>query len=204
MDTSAMWYIAAGYLFGSVLFAVLAGALFGKRQLLQLSADKNPGTVNAFKYCGFWCGVLTLAGDLAKGFLPVYLYLRTAVPAQRWALPLVMAAPVAGHILPIFHRFRGGKGIAATFGVLLGLCPYDMPLVLFAAVFVVLSVVLRVDPTFYRTMLAYLLTLAAMVIVKAAKPVLLGFALITAAVCLRLHRSREPREDLEVKLLWTH
>ena len=76
--------------------------------------------------------------------------------------------------------------------------------VLFAAVFVVLSVVLRVDPTFYRTMLAYLLTLAAMVIVKAAKPVLLGFALITAAVCLRLHRSREPREDLEVKLLWTH
>ena len=204
MDLRGICYIAVGYLSGSVLFAVLTGTLFGKRELLQNSTDKNPGTVNAFQYCGFWCGIFTLAGDLAKGFLPVYLYLRTAAPAQRWALPLVMAAPVVGHILPIFHHFRGGKGIATTFGVLLGLYPYDMPLALFAAVFVLLSVVLRVDPTFYRTMLAYLLTLAAMVIVNAVKPVLMGFALITAAVCLRLHRSEEEREKLEVKLLWTH
>ena len=204
MDLRVICYIAAGYLSGSVLFAEVAGALFGKRQLLQLSEDKNPGTVNAFKYCGFWCGVLTLAGDLAKGFLPVYLYLRAASPAQRWALPLVMAAPVVGHIFPVFHHFHGGKGIAATFGVMLGLYPYREPVWLFAAVFVVLSVVLRVDPTFYRTVLAYLLTLAAMAVVKAAKPVFMGFALITAVVCLRLHMSRETREKLEVKLLWTH
>lgn len=204
MNLRVICYIAAAYLSGSVLFAEVAGTLFGKRELLQLSKDKNPGTVNAFKYCGFWCGILTLAGDLAKGFLPVYLYLQTAAPDQRWALPLVMAAPVMGHILPIFHRFHGGKGIATTFGVMLGLYPYDTPLMLFAAVFVLLSVVLRVDPTFYRTVIAYLLTLAAMVIVKAAKPILLGFALITAAVCLRLHRSDETREDLEIKLLWTH
>ena len=204
MNMRDICYIAIAYLSGSVLFAEVAGTLFGKRELLRSSEDKNPGTVNAFKYCGFWCGVLTLAGDLAKGFLPVYLYLRDAAPTERWVLPLVMAAPVVGHILPIFHHFRGGKGIAATFGVMLGLYPYDMPLALFAAVFVLLSVVLRVDPTFYRTVIAYLLTLAAMVIVKATKPVLLGFALITAAVCLRLHRSREPREAMEVKLLWTH
>lgn len=204
MDLRGICYIAIAYLSGSVLFAEAAGTLFGKRELLQNSTDKNPGTVNAFQYCGFWCGILTLAGDLAKGFLPVYLYLDAAAPTDWWALPLVMAAPVVGHIFPIFHRFHGGKGIATTFGVMLGLYPYDMPLMLFAAVFVVLSVVLRVDPTFYRTVIAYLLTLAAMVIVKAAKPVLLGFALITAAVCLRLHRSDETREDLEVKLLWTH
>ncbi len=197
-------FIMIAYLSGSILFAEVAGTLFGKRQLLQNSADRNPGTVNAFRYCGFRCGVLTLAGDLMKGFLPVYLYLHTASLTGRWALPLVMAAPVIGHIFSVFHRFHGGKGIAATFGVLLGFFPYDTPLVLFAAVFVLLSVVLRVNPTFYRTMIAYLLTLTAMAVVNTAKPVFLGFALITAAVCRRLHWSKEPREKLEVKLLWMH
>ena len=204
MDLRGILYIAVGYLSGSVLFAEVAGALFGKRQLLQLSEDKNPGTVNAFKYCGFRCGVLTLAGDLAKGFLPVYLYLRAAAPAERWALPLVMAAPVVGHIFPVFHHFRGGKGIATTFGVLLGLCPYAAPAELFAAVFVLLSVVLRVDPTFYRTAAAYLLTAAAMAAGGVQTPVCVGFAVITAVVCLRLHMSCEPRKKPEVKLLWTH
>ncbi len=204
MDLRVICTIAVAYLSGSVLSAEVAGTLLGKRELLQLSEDKNPGTVNAFKYCGFWCGVLTLTGDLVKGFLPVYLYLHAAEPPERWALPLVMAAPVIGHIFPIFHRFHGGKGIAATFGVLLGLCPYDMPLVLFAAVFVLLSVPFRIDPTFYRTWIAYLLTLAAMAAVKVAAPVFVGFCGITAVVCLRLHHSREPREKLEVKLLWTH
>lgn len=203
MDLNVLFYIAAGYLSGSVLFAVLVGGVFGKRELLQNSVDKNPGTVNAFKYCGFRCGMLTLAGDLAKGFLPVYLYLRADAPAVRWALPLVMAAPVVGHIFPIFFRFQGGKGIAATFGVLLGLHPCDTPLVVFAAVFVILSVLLQVNPTFYRTVIAYLLTLAVLAIAKVAKPILLGFTLITVVVCLRLHLSKEPREELEVKPLWT-
>ena len=204
MDLRGILYIAVGYLSGSVLFAELAAGLFGKKELLQRSEDKNPGTVNAFRYCGFWCGALTLAGDLAKGFLPVYLYMRSAAPAGRWALPLVMAAPVIGHIFPIFHRFHGGKGIAATFGVLLGLCPYATPLELFAAVFILLSVVLRVDPTFYRTVIAYLLTAAAMAVAKVWTPVCVGFGIIAAAVCLRLHMSQEEREKLEVKLPWTH
>lgn len=204
MDLSVICYIAAAYLSGSVLFAELTAGLLRKRQLLHLSEDKNPGTVNAFKYCGFWCGVFTLAGDLGKGFLPVYLFLRAPVSARRWVLPLVMAAPVVGHIVPIFHRFRGGKGIAASFGVLLGLYPYDTPLAVFAAVFVLLSVLLRVDPTFYRSMIAYPLALAAMVVAKVKIPVCVGFGIITAVVCLKLHKSKEAREKLEVKLLWMH
>ena len=112
MDLRGILYIAAGYLSGSVLFAVLAGELFGKRELLQNSADKNPGTVNAFQYCGFRCGIFTLAGDLAKGFLPVYLYLRSAAPAQRWALPLVMAAPVADITPPARRDHPAHSGVA--------------------------------------------------------------------------------------------
>lgn len=196
-------FVFFAYLSGSVLYADLFGSLAGKKQLLQDSADKNPGAANAFRYYGLWYGLLTLAGDLAKGFLPVRLYIRSTAP-EAWAIPLIMAAPVLGHILPLFHRFHGGKGIAATFGVLLGLCPYAAPVVLFASVFVLLSTVLRVDPTFYRTMLAYVLTAAAMLAVRIAPEVQIGFFVICCAVLLRLHRSDEEREKPEVKLLWMH
>lgn len=195
-------FVIIAYLSGSVLFADLAASLAGKKELLQNSADKNPGTVNAFKYCGFWCGMLTLTGDLAKGYLPVRLYLQSA-PQEEWVLPLILAAPVLGHIFPVFHRFCGGKGIATTFGVLLGLCPDALPLTVFAVVFVLLSTVLRVDPTFYRTGIAYLLTVVLLALTRAALMVQGGFLLITAAVCLRLHMSPEEREKPEVKPPWT-
>lgn len=204
MTARTILYIVISYLSGSVLFAVLAGDLLGKRELLQSSEDKNPGTANAFKYGGFWCGMLTLAGDLAKGWLPVHLYLRAAGAQDQWALALIVAAPVIGHIFPVFRRFRGGKGIAVTFGVLLGLCPYETPVAVFAAVFLLLSAGLRIDPTFYRTFVAYPLTLAVMAAVGVARPVCVGFGIITAAVCLRLHMSKEVREKMEVSLLWTH
>lgn len=204
MPRRVIRYIIFAYLSGSVLFASVFAALFGKKERLQCSEDKNPGTANAFKYCGFWCGVLTLAGDLAKGFLPVHLYLRDAAVQGGWGLPLVIAAPVVGHIFPIFNRFHGGKGIAVTFGVLLGLYPYGTPVLLFAAVFVLLSTGLKINPDFYRTIAAYLLALADMAAVGVQAPVWTGFAIIAGVVCLRLHMSKEIREKLEVKLLWKH
>ncbi len=193
-------FVLLGYCSGSVLFADLAGSLFGKKELLQKSEDKNPGTVNAFRYCGFWCGIVTLLGDLAKGMVPVRLYIQQA-PQEDWALALILAAPVLGHAFPLFRRFQGGKGVAVTFGVLLGLCPYALPVTVFAAIFIVLSTVLRVEPTFQRTALAYLLT-AAILGLKAEPAVRVGFLAITAVVCLRLHMSPEPRERLEIKPIW--
>lgn len=195
-------FVLLGYCSGSVLFAELAGSLFGKKEQLLDSADKNPGTVNAFKYCGFWCGMITLLGDLAKGLVPVRLYLQEQ-PEESWALALILAAPVLGHIFPLFHRFAGGKGIATTFGVLLGLCPYGEPVLVFAGVFLALSTVLRIDPNFYRTGAAYLLAAAIMAAVGVELTVCLGFLIITAAVCLRLHRSDEKRQKPEIKPIWT-
>ncbi len=205
MPRRAIRYIIFAYISGSILYANVFAHLLGKKtELLQCSEDGNPGTANAFKYCGFWCGVLTLAGDLAKGFFPVYLYLHDAAVRDSWALPLVIAAPVVGHAFPIFHRFFGGKGIAATFGVLLGLYPYGTPVLLLAAAFILLSTVLRVDPTFYRTITAYLLALAYMAFIRVEPQVWAGFAIVTGVVCLRMHMSKEVREKPEVKLLWRH
>ena len=195
--------IALGYLSGSILFARLAARLFGKADILEKSPDGNPGAANAFTYGGFWCGLFVLLGDLGKGFLPVWLWFRSghAAPSPLWAA-LVLAAPVVGHGFPIFHHFRGGKGIAATFGCLLGLMPRWVPAVTLALCFLFFSLILRITPHFYRTVATYLSAALALALCRVKAWVLLGFCLMSAVVLLRLHKSGEERERPEVKLLW--
>ena len=115
----SLCFTAFGYLCGSILFARVYGALFGK-DLISNSTDGNPGTSNAFIYGGMLCGTLTLLGDLIKGFLPVFLYLYMTRGNMDIYLAPVLVSPVLGHILPCFYRFRGGKGIAVGVGSLLG------------------------------------------------------------------------------------
>lgn len=196
-------FILGGYLCGSVLFARLAVTLFGKTAILSESRDANPGTANAFQYGGFWCGVLVLCGDVAKGFLPVQLCLAYADLFDPFPLllPLALAAPVVGHTFPLFYRFRGGKGIAVTFGCLLGLLPMWEPVAYFALVFVFFSVILRVSPHFYRTVVTYLVTLALLVL-RCPPMAWSSFLLMSGAVLLRFHLSKEERERPVVNVLW--
>lgn len=196
--TRSCFFVVFGYLSGSVLFARIFAALLGK-DILGSSSDENPGTSNAFQYGGFFCGALTLLGDLCKGFLPVWLFLQTeeALPL----LPLVLAAPVVGHAFPVFYGFHGGKGIAVSFGCLLGLLPCWQPLAVFIGAFLFFSLVVRIKPHFQRTIAAYLAGLLLMALTHQARPVLLGFFFITSVVCLRLHMSKEPREAMQVQLL---
>lgn len=192
-----------GYLCGSILFARLFSKLFHK-DILTPSPDQNPGVANAFMYGGFWCGFCTLLGDVLKGFLPVFL-LTTGVPLQSLGLPyaLALAAPVLGHAFPVFNRFRGGKGIAATFGCLLGLFPCSpLPFAIFAAAFIFFSVVLKISPHFYRTIFAYLATAVLLPVLGAPGAVCGAFLIMAATVCVRLHLSHEERERMTVKLAW--
>ena len=193
-------YMILGYLSGSVLYARVFSSLLGKDHIYDRSKDRNPGTANAFTYGGFWCGLGTLLGDLLKGAVPVRLYLRGASSSPSLALALVAAAPVFGHAFPVFYRFQGGKGIAATFGCLLGLLPVWQPLALFIGAFLLFSLVIRITPHFQRTIFSYLLTLLCMLLTKQRPEIILGFLLITAIVCLRMHMSKEPRESMLVRL----
>lgn len=129
-----IFFICFGYLLGSILFARLFGLLFAHKDITQNTADGNPGTANAFLQGGFLCGVCTLLGDLFKGYLPVAWYLSTqnqpTVPPLAFAL--LIAAPVLGHIFPLFHHLHGGKGIATSFGCLLALLPDPVPVLTLA------------------------------------------------------------------------
>lgn len=87
----------------------------------------NIGATNVARAAGNMAGVLTLIGDAAKGLLPVLLATRLGVSDGGRAA--VALAAFAGHIFPCFLRFQGGKGVAIALGVLLGLAPLGMAIV---------------------------------------------------------------------------
>ena len=207
METRDILYILCGYLCGSVLFARVFGRLLCHKDVAAESDDQNPGTSNAFKYGGFLCGVLTLVCDLAKGILPVHMYIKGLDDdGYGLAVALVMAAPVIGHILPVFFRFKGGKAIAVFFGVLLGLFPvFMMPGLILAAAFIFFSVVIKISPHYYRTIAAYgAAVLGVFVFGSCPFAVSVGFLLSAVTITVKLLRSTEEKEALEVKAAWKH
>ena len=195
-------YVLLGYLSGSLLWAKFYGRLVAKTDITALSPDGNPGASNAFQFGGFWCGCLTLCCDILKGSLPVMLYRRGAADFPAIGLAFVMAAPVVGHAYSIFHRFRGGKGIAVSFGCLLGLAPDLRPALVLAVVFIVFSVVIRISPHYYRTLATYVVAVPVLFQIVPVWPIRAGFLLIAGTVILKLLCSKEEKEKLEVKLGW--
>lgn len=81
----------------------------------------NIGATNILRVAGKKEAACTLAADILKGFLPVLGALFLGAD-QRWVL-LVGGAAILGHIFPIFLKFKGGKGVAVSLGVFLGIAP---------------------------------------------------------------------------------
>ena len=121
-----------GYLLGSVRFSYLIPKFFCGVDITVVSEDHNPGTANAMKYAGVPVGVLCLMLDMGKGFLPVFFGARF-LNVEAFGFFAIVAAPVLGHCFPVFHGFRGGKAVAVSFGVLIGLMWNN--LIVFALVF---------------------------------------------------------------------
>lgn len=197
-------FILLGYLSGSILYARVFTTLLKKENVIENSCDKCPGTANAYKYGGALCGALTLLCDILKGFLPIFLYIICPFGKSSNAVlsGLLLAAPVVGHIFPIFYRFKGGKGIATTFGCLLAIMPLWQPFTALAVFFIFFSLVLRITPHFHRTLIAYIFALLALPFLTKNTAVLIGFVIITAAVVIRLLTSSEEKERLKVRVLW--
>ncbi len=201
---NSVLFILLGYLSGSVLYAKIFGMLFKKKDIVKESRDGNPGTANAFMEGGVLCGICTLICDLLKGMLPVYLYMQSLdiQKSQGIMISLVLAAPVLGHVFSIFNNWKGGKGIATTFGCLLGLFPDLSAALILAFFFIFFSLVIRVTPHYDRTIWTYIASVVAMILLKINLWISIGFTAITGIVCVRMYNSSEEREKCRVRMIW--
>ncbi len=189
-----------GYLAGSLLFARYFSDFFCGKDVTADTPDKNPGTYNAYTYGGFWCGALTLICDLLKGFLPVFLFIRFS--GKGLGLVLVMVAPVLGHLFPIWHKFSGGKGIAVSFGVLLGIAPDFRPVLILAITYLMFSFLFKVNPHFYRLILTYSVAMLAIILVRPGVTVVLGCAAVFSAVLLKIISVRDTYDKMTITSAW--
>ncbi len=110
--------IPAAYLLGSVSCAIIVCRLMGLPDP-RGQGSGNPGATNVMRIGGKKAAGITLFGDMLKGFVPVYLAnLLGVAPGLQAAIGLVA---FFGHLYPIFFGLKGGKGVATSIGVLLGL-----------------------------------------------------------------------------------
>lgn len=190
-----IWFLLGGYLSGSVLFAYSIPKIVRHIDICAVSEDGNPGTYNAFKYGGFFCGICVLLAELLKGFLPVWLCART-IGMDSFLFAFVMAAPVLGHAYSVFHHRRGGKAIAVSFGVMLGLCPEVRPLAILIVCYLLFSLLLHIKDHAKRSIVTFAcFTVVSLLFVKAPS-ICMGDALIAGTVIYKHtlgNRKEKPR-----------
>ncbi len=123
-----IFWTVVGFVLGSIPFSVWLGRLALHRDIRNYG-DGNPGAANVWRAGGWRAGVVALLLDCLKGAVPVGLA-RFHAGLSGWELAPVAVAPILGHAVSPFLHFRGGKAIAATFGVWTALTLWQGPLVL--------------------------------------------------------------------------
>jgi glycerol-3-phosphate acyltransferase PlsY len=109
-----------GYLLGSVPTGLVLTRLFSKVDPRK-SGSQNIGATNIYRTAGKTLGILTLAGDVLKGMIPVVIAIQLGV-SSRW-IAIAGLSTVLGHVFPIFLGFKGGKGVATALGAYLVMSP---------------------------------------------------------------------------------
>lgn len=174
-------FTVLGYLSGSILFGKVFSGLMKGIDLTAVSDDGNPGTFNAFRYGGTMCGIFTLLADLLKGYLPVTAC-RSFLGSGCLLFAFVMAAPVYGHAFSVFYHGEGGKAIAVSFGVLLGLLPNVFPLLALAGFYLFFSLVIRLTPHAKRSICAFLGLILSCILFEKRRSILLGCIMLAGTV----------------------
>lgn len=112
--------VIISYLLGAIPFALIIGKL-GYRVDVREHGSGNLGTTNTFRVLGKKAGILVLLGDMGKGLVAALLPL---LFGSEMSLLLAGIPAVIGHSYPIFAKFKGGKSVATSGGVLLAAFPW--------------------------------------------------------------------------------
>jgi len=136
---SGLLAVVIAYLLGGIPFGFLLVKLTRGTDVRE-SGSGNIGATNVLRTTGRAAGVATLALDIAKGFVAVWLAAKLTDDAPEWT-SLAALAVMAGHAFPVFLKFQGGKAVATFIGAFAYLTP--LPLAAVLLLFVVAVAVTR-------------------------------------------------------------
>ena len=132
--------LLVGYLLGSISPSVLVSRLVYGRDVREFGSG-NAGGTNMVRVFGKRPGLVVGAIDVLKAFTAVRLALLLPIPDPVWATSVAAVtagfAAIVGHVWPIYAGFRGGKGVATAFGMLLGTFPLIVPVYLAAFLLII-------------------------------------------------------------------
>ena len=122
MEEQFLWALMAlaGYVFGSIPFGIVVSKAMGLPDPRTIGS-KNVGFTNVLRVSGTKAGVLTLLGDMGKGWVMGWAAMQWLT--DEWFIMLVALSPILGHVFSMFLSFTGGKGVATALGSVLGLSP---------------------------------------------------------------------------------
>ena len=173
----------AAYLVGAIPIGYLVARLFGVTDIRR-EGSGNVGATNVLRTAGIVPAVVTLGGDIAKGWLAVTLAGRIGGDAPE-AMAAGAVAAVAGNCWSVFLRFRGGKGVATGLGALLRLTPLPA----LAALPVFLVVVVTTRYVSLGSLLGAICVPFGALALGASRPAVLGAVGVVVIVVLRHHEN---------------
>jgi acyl phosphate:glycerol-3-phosphate acyltransferase len=119
---TALGLVLASYFLGAIPSSYLVGRLVRGIDLRQYGSG-NLGATNAFRVLGWQAALPVLLFDVFKGWFPTHFFPLWDGGASPYWVVAYAAAAVIGHVFSVYVRFRGGKGVATSAGVLLALAP---------------------------------------------------------------------------------
>lgn len=112
----------AAFISGAVMYSFLIPLILFHVNIVQISADKNPGSSNVIRSVGLVTGIVCMVLDVLKAFIPVFIAVKFVGLTGLYLVP-VTVAPVLGHAFSPILKFKGGKAVSTVYGALLGLLP---------------------------------------------------------------------------------
>ena len=129
-----LWIVIA-YVIGSIPVGIILAKIRGADP--RKVGSGNIGATNVMRAAGKTLGILTLIGDILKGFIPTTLALYSEQPA--FVIAAIGFATFIGHLFPLFLKFKGGKGVATAAGVYLAVSPLAILINVVIFIFVLLK-----------------------------------------------------------------
>jgi glycerol-3-phosphate acyltransferase PlsY len=190
MTRDMLLALALGYVLGSIPFGLVVTALAGKGDVRKIGSG-NIGATNVLRTGSKLLAALTLVLDCLKATAAILLAQRLFGPAAGGA---AAAGALIGHLYPVWLRFRGGKGAATLFGILIPLLP--IAAVVYAALWLLVLLTIRISSVAGMSA-AISAPIVAFAVRSSLFPMLLGFALLVVwkhrENIVRLMKGTEPR-----------